>query len=288
MAYWIYQHLGNLSPPELDVGDEPSTSSTGEDDAGPRLRALGARVGSRVGGEPLGLLPRLRRLPAARPGLARGARSRRGPPRDGRRGRMAVDRRALARGVRPPRDREHASRVPAERNPPPARRGTRRFATAAGDGAAARLSERLRRAVDLEHWAAFNPSFERLCDWLRTVATRRGGFASRRPRSCCSAGTSTTRTVSEIELGPGARRAASSSSCAPPSVTRSRRRSGASSGSPARAPRGAVFSRSPASRACHAPSARLALRSGADVRELDRGARPRRALRAGDDPAQPP
>ncbi len=33
----------------------------------------------------------------------------------------------------------------------------------------ASISERLRRAVDLEHWAAFNESFERLCGWLRTV-----------------------------------------------------------------------------------------------------------------------
>ena len=33
---------------------------------------------------------------------------------------------------------------------------------------AANLSERLRRAVDLEHWAAFNRSFEQVCDWLRS------------------------------------------------------------------------------------------------------------------------
>ncbi len=42
---------------------------------------------------------------------------------------------------------------------------------------AAGLSERLRRAVDLEHWAAFNDSFERLCDWLRQVARGAGGVA---------------------------------------------------------------------------------------------------------------
>ena len=35
---------------------------------------------------------------------------------------------------------------------------------------AARLSEKVRRAVDLEHWSAFHDSFERLCDWLRAVA----------------------------------------------------------------------------------------------------------------------
>ena len=30
-------------------------------------------------------------------------------------------------------------------------------------------------AVDLEHWAAFNPSFERLCGWLRRSRGRRAG-----------------------------------------------------------------------------------------------------------------
>jgi hypothetical protein len=35
---------------------------------------------------------------------------------------------------------------------------------------AARLGEKLRRAVDLEHWSAFHDSFERLCEWLERVA----------------------------------------------------------------------------------------------------------------------
>ncbi len=49
---------------------------------------------------------------------------------------------------------------------------------------AARLGERLRRAVDLEHWAAFQRSFEQLNDLLRAVSRGRGGDAAgddRRP-----------------------------------------------------------------------------------------------------------
>jgi hypothetical protein len=42
----------------------------------------------------------------------------------------------------------------------------------------ARLGEKLRRGVDLEHWSAFNTSFERLCDWLRRIAA---GTANARP-----------------------------------------------------------------------------------------------------------
>jgi hypothetical protein len=44
---------------------------------------------------------------------------------------------------------------------------------------AARLGEKIRRGVDLEHWSAFHDSFERLCDWLRAVAD--GDGADRPP-----------------------------------------------------------------------------------------------------------
>jgi hypothetical protein len=39
MAYWIYQHLGNLSPPELDA-DTVVPQVQAEEDAGPLLRRL--------------------------------------------------------------------------------------------------------------------------------------------------------------------------------------------------------------------------------------------------------
>ena len=37
-------------------------------------------------------------------------------------------------------------------------------------GLAARLGEKLRRALDLEHWSAFHDSFVRLSDWLCRIA----------------------------------------------------------------------------------------------------------------------
>ena len=91
---------------------------------------------------------------------------------------------------------------------------------------AANLSERLRRAVDLEHWAAFNRSFEQLCDWLRTVA--RGTDGAEPPASILLLGgdvhcSSIARSISE----PAARAACTSSS-ARRSAIPSRRRSGAS------------------------------------------------------------
>ena len=39
MAYWIYQHLGNLSPPELEE-DTIFPQVKDEEDAGPLLRRL--------------------------------------------------------------------------------------------------------------------------------------------------------------------------------------------------------------------------------------------------------
>jgi hypothetical protein len=67
-------------------------------------------------------------------------------------------------------------------------------------GIAARLAERLRRGVDLEHWSAFNTSFERLCDWLRRVSE---GAATRRPPATIVllGGDVHNAYVSEVSLG---------------------------------------------------------------------------------------
>ena len=57
----------------------------------------------------------------------------------------------------------------------------------------ARFGEWLRRAVDLEHWAAFRESFDRLTALLARVGRGEHGAAPRR-RSACSRATSTTAT----------------------------------------------------------------------------------------------
>ena len=67
---------------------------------------------------------------------------------------------------------------------------------------AANLSERLRRAVDLEHWAAFNRSFEQLCDWLRAVA--RGTEGAEPPASILLLGGDVhCSSINEVDLGNG-------------------------------------------------------------------------------------
>src|SRR6185437_6352335 len=70
---------------------------------------------------------------------------------------------------------------------------------------AAWLAERLRRAVDLEHWSAFNTTFERLCEWLRRVSL--GIEAGRPPATIVLLGGDVHNAyVSEVTLGGGASR----------------------------------------------------------------------------------
>ena len=129
MAYWIYQHLGNLSPPEL-AEEEMLELVKRRRGRRPAAQAGRAHVGPGVGGEPLGLLPRLRRHAATRARLACGTRARRRKARDGRRGGMGLDRRPLHRRLRPRDHRQHAAGLHAPRHPPPPglERGTLRRA----------------------------------------------------------------------------------------------------------------------------------------------------------------
>ena len=97
MAYWIYQHLGNLSPPELAEEEMLDARRSATTTPARALREFARHVRPRVGGEPLGLLPRLRRLAAPRLDSRAARVLADGPPRDGRRGGVELDRRPLAR-----------------------------------------------------------------------------------------------------------------------------------------------------------------------------------------------
>jgi hypothetical protein len=81
---------------------------------------------------------------------------------------------------------------------------------------AARVGERVRRELDLEHWAAFGRSFGQFERLLTGLAT--GDRAALPPRSPCSAATSTTATWPRWTSRPGR-------IPAPPSTRRSARRS---------------------------------------------------------------
>jgi hypothetical protein len=197
MAYFLYQHLGNLSPPEL-AAESLFYELQGDDDGGPRLRDRARawdedRASSRwtyyrdFGGSRLLVLDsRAARIVA-----------------EGRRQMMAQQEWDWivehAHGSF-----DHivlASSVPVFL--PAGVHHLEAWNEAVCDGAwggpVQRLGERLRRAVDLEHWAAYQLSFGRLVDLLRSIAR---GLDGRPPASITIlSGDVHTTYVADVELG---------------------------------------------------------------------------------------
>jgi hypothetical protein len=176
MSYWVYQHIGNLSPPEL-AEEELLRQVQADADAGPRLRELARRWD--------------RESAASRWAFYRDFGDTRLLVVDSRAARVLGDeQREMIDEEEWDWLIEHSlgdfdHLVIASTLPVFMAQGIHHLeawneAVCAGcwGGAMARFGEWLRRAVDLEHWSAFNASFERLCDWLRRVAE---GIAAPRP-----------------------------------------------------------------------------------------------------------
>ena len=198
MAYWVYQHLGNLSPPELEE-DTVYPQVKAEADAGPLLRHLAHSWD--------------RESAASRWAFYRDFGDTRLLVLDSRAARVLSDgRRQMIDDDEWDWIVEHSSGafdhvLIASTLPVFLPIGIHHLqawneALCVGRWGrlAATLSERLRRAVDLEHWAAFNRSFEQLCDWLRTIAA--GTEGAEPPASILLLGGDVhCSSVSEVELG---------------------------------------------------------------------------------------
>jgi hypothetical protein len=200
MAYWVYQHIGNLSPPEL-VAERTLDVVAGDADAGPALRRLALEWD--------------RESAASRWAYYRDFGDSRLLVLDSRAARV------LGEGRRKMVDEEEwewivdhargrfdhlvlASTLPIFL--PHGIHHLEAWNEALCDGrwgsAVARWSERLRRAADLEHWAAFNPSFERVCHWLRQIAA--GPPDAPAPSTIVTLGGDVHNAyVSEVDLGSG-------------------------------------------------------------------------------------
>ena len=241
-SYWLYQHLGNLSPAEL-ARDETWGKLGQGGDAAPVLADLAHRADQRA--------PEIRwsfRRTFGRVRLVMlDSRSRRVV--DGTR--LMTDEgewQWLTESVSG--DWEHV--VIATSVPPLLPRGihtleawTERLADGAWGKRAARFGERLRRAVDLEHWPAFGASFAKLELLLTELAA--GGSprpATRPSRSPSSRATCTTATwpPSTCQTRPDrkapVRKAPGAAPCTRSSARRSTRpcRPGCASRSGSRAP----------------------------------------------------
>jgi hypothetical protein len=168
MSYWLYQHLGNLSPAELRENDLYGRVRQ-EEDAGPVLKEFALRADRTTAGTRWSYARRLG--PAALVVV------------DSRAGRL------LTGGRREMVDDEEWAWIDEHLHGgidhlliatslpfllPPAIHDLEAWNEAVAAGAwgrrAARAAERLRRAIDLEHWAAFRASFERFANALGDVA----------------------------------------------------------------------------------------------------------------------
>ncbi len=199
MSYWLYQHLGNLSPPE--IAEEKILAVVQSDvDPGKQLREFARRCD------------------------LESAASRWAYYRDfGRTRLLVIDSRAarvLADGRRDMVDAEEwdwivehsrgsfdhlviASTLPVFMSHGIHHLEAWNEAVCSGvwGSLAARLGERLRRRVDLEHWPAFHDSFESLVDLLR-AATRGLGEADDAPATIVLLGGDVhTAYVAEVALG---------------------------------------------------------------------------------------
>jgi hypothetical protein len=171
-SYWVYQHLGNLSPAELAC-DETWGKVRGQGDAAPVLADLAHRADQRAPGV---------RWSFARTFAAMGGKVR-VVMLDSRSRRVVDGTRLMADAAEwqwvteaVTGDWEHV--VIATSVPPLLPRGihtleawTERLCGGAWGRLAARFGEGLRQAFDLEHWPAFGVSFTQLEELLTSLAT---------------------------------------------------------------------------------------------------------------------
>ena len=169
MSYWLYQHIGNLSPPELAEERLHAEISRSDEDGGPRLREFARAVDREPASSMFAFF------------------------RDFGRSRLVViDSRAarvLAEGRRDMVDDEEwqwiaehargaydhliiASTLPVFMTPgvDGLEAWNEAICSGAWGGLAARAGEKLRRGLDLEHWPAFQRSFRTMVELLHELA----------------------------------------------------------------------------------------------------------------------
>ncbi len=172
MSYWLYQHLGNLSPREHD-GDELLQRARRVPDLGDHLHEFALRADRHTAGSRWTFC---RDVAGARVVVV-----------DSRAGRVLDGKRQMVDDEEWDYIEEHAtggfdhlfvaSSLPFLLPRPVHDLEAWNEATAEGawGGAFSRVGERIRQGIDLEHWAAFGSSFERVEGLLRAVASGERG-----------------------------------------------------------------------------------------------------------------
>jgi hypothetical protein len=176
MTYWLYQHLGNVSPDEVV---KEGLLDQVRADGGEALRRFAEHADDEVEGRKLSRWSYMRELGDVRLVVV-----------DTRSGRLVEDRHRsmlsdpeweqVEQWLRG--DCRHllvASSLPLllERSVHDLERWNEQVCAGAWGARAARWGERVRQGLDLEHWASFASSFDRITERLRDVAHGRHGRA---------------------------------------------------------------------------------------------------------------
>jgi hypothetical protein len=177
MSYWIYQHLGNLSPEDLKTNDVYEEALEAED-AGPAIRKLAYRAGRQAEGTQWSYH---RDLGDTRLVVV-----------DARAGRvLEEDRRSMTDDEEWAWISSHATggfdhlligtSLPLFMGPGMHHLEAWNEALCKGAWGSriARRAENLRQSLDLEHWSAFHDSFEGMVELLRSVTSGERGPAPR-------------------------------------------------------------------------------------------------------------
>jgi PhoD-like phosphatase len=170
MSYWLYQHLGNLSPQELAEDETFKRVREADGDAGPVVREYADDADKHRDGSRWSFHRDLGRnrviVMDSRAGrvLDEGRRSIFDDPEwEWIRGQAQGDFDNLIIATSDPYILAHGMHY--------AEVWSERVCDGAWGPLAAKLAEKVRRAVDLDHWAAFHVSFERVAHLLREVGT---------------------------------------------------------------------------------------------------------------------
>jgi phosphodiesterase/alkaline phosphatase D-like protein len=177
-SYWVYQHIGNLSPQQLEVDEDYQKVLAAEGDCWPLLEELADRADREVDGEK-GLRFSFRwDLGRSRLIMIDSRNSR---ILDGGERKMLGDREFawLEHQVDEDIDElDHlilASSLPWLLPPAIGDVQSLNERAAARSGLRGKLAEKVRQTADLEHWPAFFASFQRLSDLILEVARRPDG-----------------------------------------------------------------------------------------------------------------
>ena len=169
MSYWIYQHLGNLSPREL--AEEGLFDKVRKAENPTRvLREFAYRADREIAGTRWSYYRDFGNVRLIVMDSRAGRVLTRGPPRHARRRGVGLDRGQSHGRLRPPPLR-HLPPPPPRSRPPPHRGRERGRLRGTWGRLAARIGESIRQFVDLEHWPAFDKSFTDLTHLLRSVAS---------------------------------------------------------------------------------------------------------------------